>query len=406
MPAVGSPATSAAARAEALRTTASRSTRSSASDKRSGDRDRPGPRRAARRPTRARRHLTVSSGPGQAQVPLGRRARARRPRGRKLLDAGFEVEDPREGVATTSAKGDAIGTAPSAGSQVDKGGTVTLIVSSGKQQVAVPDVVGQERRRGRADARATPASRSASASRRATDADEGTVLSQNPAAGTKLPKGSTGHARRGQGARAGRRPEHRRRRRERRAIERCRRRASRSSATAVDSPARTTTDRARRRTRPAARPKQGLDGDRHGRRRAAPRPPTPTTSPGDRRRGTHHAGDHAMRVAVLAGGRSSEHDVSLASGRRRCARAWRRPATRSSSSSSRATGRGATTGEELALHPGRGLLGADAVFPVAPRPVRRGRHRPGAARAARRAVRRLRACWPARCAWTRSSSRS
>ena len=70
-----------------------------------------------------------------------------------------------------------------------------------------------------------------------------------------------------------------------------------------------------------------------------------------------------MRIAVLAGGRSSEHDVSLASGasvREGLLRAghevlwveldrdgtWRHD------------------GGELALRPGRGLLGADAVFPV------------------------------------------
>ncbi len=70
-----------------------------------------------------------------------------------------------------------------------------------------------------------------------------------------------------------------------------------------------------------------------------------------------------MRIAVLAGGRSSEHDVSLASGasvREGLLRAghevlwveldrdgtWRHD------------------GGELMLHPGRGLLGADAVFPA------------------------------------------
>ena len=70
-----------------------------------------------------------------------------------------------------------------------------------------------------------------------------------------------------------------------------------------------------------------------------------------------------MRIAVLAGGRSSEHDVSLASGasvREGLLRAghevlwveldrdgtWRHDSG------------------ELALRPGRGLLGADAVFPV------------------------------------------
>jgi D-alanine-D-alanine ligase len=70
-----------------------------------------------------------------------------------------------------------------------------------------------------------------------------------------------------------------------------------------------------------------------------------------------------MRVAVLAGGRSSEHDVSLASAafvREGVAAAGHEvlPVTIERD--------GAWThhGETLALQPGHGLLGADAVFPV------------------------------------------
>jgi D-alanine-D-alanine ligase len=70
-----------------------------------------------------------------------------------------------------------------------------------------------------------------------------------------------------------------------------------------------------------------------------------------------------MRVAVLAGGRSSEHDVSLdsaASVREGLAEAghdvvWVELAR---------DGTWSCDGEELALRPGRGLLDADVVFPV------------------------------------------
>src|SRR3990170_2363626 len=70
-----------------------------------------------------------------------------------------------------------------------------------------------------------------------------------------------------------------------------------------------------------------------------------------------------MRVAVLSGGRSSEHDVSLASGA-------------SVAAGLRAGGHAVVEvrlerdgtwqhgGAELALTPGRGLLGADVAFPV------------------------------------------
>ncbi len=70
-----------------------------------------------------------------------------------------------------------------------------------------------------------------------------------------------------------------------------------------------------------------------------------------------------MRVAVLAGGRSSEHDVSLSSaasvadGLREAGHAvlW---------VELRRDGTWVHEGDELALYAGRGLLGADAAFPV------------------------------------------
>src|SRR3954468_2941166 len=70
-----------------------------------------------------------------------------------------------------------------------------------------------------------------------------------------------------------------------------------------------------------------------------------------------------MRVAVLAGGRSSEHDVSLSSAenvRAAVAAAGHEvlPVTIERS------GAWVHDGAELALHPGAGLLGADVVFPV------------------------------------------
>ena len=70
-----------------------------------------------------------------------------------------------------------------------------------------------------------------------------------------------------------------------------------------------------------------------------------------------------MRVVVLAGGRSSEHEVSLASG----ASVIDGLATAGHETQLVELGRDGlwrAGGEELALHPGRGLLGADAVFPV------------------------------------------
>jgi D-alanine-D-alanine ligase len=70
-----------------------------------------------------------------------------------------------------------------------------------------------------------------------------------------------------------------------------------------------------------------------------------------------------MRVAILSGGRSSEHDVSLnsaASVREGVAAAGHEVLDVTVQRS----GEWTYGGEALALHPGRGLLGADVVFPV------------------------------------------
>jgi D-alanine-D-alanine ligase len=70
-----------------------------------------------------------------------------------------------------------------------------------------------------------------------------------------------------------------------------------------------------------------------------------------------------VRVAVLSGGRSSEHDVSLASGeavRAGLAEAGHEPLDVRISRE----GRWSLDGEPVALEPGGGLLGAEVAFPV------------------------------------------
>jgi D-alanine-D-alanine ligase len=70
-----------------------------------------------------------------------------------------------------------------------------------------------------------------------------------------------------------------------------------------------------------------------------------------------------MRVAVLAGGRSSEHEVSLASAesvRAGLAEGGHEPVDVRIDRD----GRWTSGGEALPLEPGNGLLGADAVFPA------------------------------------------
>ena len=70
-----------------------------------------------------------------------------------------------------------------------------------------------------------------------------------------------------------------------------------------------------------------------------------------------------MRVAVLSGGRSSEHDVSLASGAS-VAGGLRTAGHEVLAVTLERDGTWRHDGHELALSPGRGLLGADVAFPV------------------------------------------
>jgi eukaryotic-like serine/threonine-protein kinase len=133
-------------------------------------------------------HLTVSSGPGQAAVPsvsgLGRHAAAK-----KLTKAGFRVTEVEQNDDTVK-KDHVIETRPAEGTPLNKGSTVTLVVSSGPEQVTVPDETGKTLDDARNDLE--NAGFKVSVTREPTDtADPDTVLSQNPAANTQQNKGST-----------------------------------------------------------------------------------------------------------------------------------------------------------------------------------------------------------------------
>ena len=70
-----------------------------------------------------------------------------------------------------------------------------------------------------------------------------------------------------------------------------------------------------------------------------------------------------MRIAVLGGGRSSEHEVSLASAAS-VAQGLEQAGHEVVRVDLERDGTWRSGGQDLALHPGRGLLDADAVFPV------------------------------------------
>ncbi len=133
--------------------------------------------------------LTVSNGPGQVAVPpvdgLGEQKATA-----TLIDRGLVVDrvvhQPDEAVP----EGRVIKTSPAAGTPVDRGSDVTLYVSSGPEQVAVPDVVGLTQR----EAQQTLGSRGFQftvVEQGSADEAPGTVLSQDPAAGTKVDPGAS-----------------------------------------------------------------------------------------------------------------------------------------------------------------------------------------------------------------------
>jgi beta-lactam-binding protein with PASTA domain len=131
--------------------------------------------------------ITVSSGPGDAPVPLvqGLTADAAAD---ALREAGFKSDQSRE-FSDTVRNGRVIETSPPEGTTARKGTTVTLVVSRGKEKVAVPDVVGSPREE--AERTLQDAGLQVSVSEEESDEEPGTVLRQEPGAGAQLARGRT-----------------------------------------------------------------------------------------------------------------------------------------------------------------------------------------------------------------------
>jgi eukaryotic-like serine/threonine-protein kinase len=131
--------------------------------------------------------LEVSGGPGTVLVPSVKnlpQAQAIE----ELEDRGLRATVDRRPSETVRA-GLALRTVPGAGEEVERGERVQLFISSGPEQVAVPEVIGLSRDSAEAqisDAGLVPAVRE-----QESEEPEGEVISQDPAAGTELERGST-----------------------------------------------------------------------------------------------------------------------------------------------------------------------------------------------------------------------
>jgi serine/threonine-protein kinase len=133
--------------------------------------------------------LTQSAGKPTVSVPDVRGQNATDAEVKLRVD-GFTVERRREPSADVDAD-HVIRTDPSAGTQVEKGSTVTLVVSSGPEQTSVPDVIGDSESEARAKLEAAGFSVSVQERTVANAQNDGRVIDQDPRGGTQATSGST-----------------------------------------------------------------------------------------------------------------------------------------------------------------------------------------------------------------------
>jgi beta-lactam-binding protein with PASTA domain len=132
--------------------------------------------------------IIVSSGPGEASVPgvVGERLRVAE---RRMEEAGFETDVRRE-TSDTVPRNRVISTSPPENSQLEKGRTVVLVVSSGPEQVEVPDVTGRSEDEARSALEAAGL-RAEASQEESTEQEPGTVLRQEPGGGARVDEGSS-----------------------------------------------------------------------------------------------------------------------------------------------------------------------------------------------------------------------
>jgi serine/threonine-protein kinase len=122
--------------------------------------------------------ITVSEGPAIVDVPdvVGRERRQAR---RMLTEAGFEVGEERQASGSVPINR-VISQDPSGGSLKESGQEITIVVSTGPERIAVPNVVGKtldEARSALEDFKVTVTEKEDD------EAEPGTVIEQDPANG-------------------------------------------------------------------------------------------------------------------------------------------------------------------------------------------------------------------------------
>jgi beta-lactam-binding protein with PASTA domain len=132
-------------------------------------------------------HLKISAGKGQIKVPdvTGQSLDDAQS---QLRDAGLDYKVQQE-TSDTVDPGKVTRTDPPRGTQAQKGDEIKLYVSTGKEQVQIPDVSGQDPVTA-ANTLGAKDLTTESVSQASDTVDSGKVIGTNPPAGTSVPKGS------------------------------------------------------------------------------------------------------------------------------------------------------------------------------------------------------------------------
>ena len=134
--------------------------------------------------------LTVSSGPGNATVPsvvglpLAQAKRA-------IAHANLKPGRVTHQTSDTFPDGQVINTDPAAGQTPPVGTEVTIIVSSGKPLVTVPDVTGQSEAAAKAQLENNGFTIGSTSTQMSSSVPAGNVISQSPTSGTEVTSGAT-----------------------------------------------------------------------------------------------------------------------------------------------------------------------------------------------------------------------
>jgi beta-lactam-binding protein with PASTA domain/predicted Ser/Thr protein kinase len=132
--------------------------------------------------------LTVSAGPGSAEVPGGLSGLSQEDATAKLKEAGFEAQVEKVNSDRVET-GLVISSDPSGGKTATRGSTVVLTVSKGQKLATVPVLVGTQRSVAVQQIRGRGLTPSVEEEESAKPAGE--VIRQAPSAGSELPRGST-----------------------------------------------------------------------------------------------------------------------------------------------------------------------------------------------------------------------